>query len=95
MIEMNNVVELDLRTGEKEEINARRLANKAIKQKVDAAYGDVGLKVEVKEIEEPEKFVDSYYKNQGFRIIKMDSNSYRQSELDQVDEIDEKNKAMA
>jgi len=68
----DHVVELNLRTGEKNIIDADKLAQNAIKDKIKQAYGRVGLEISVDSISDPERFVDSYYRTQGYFVEKLD-----------------------
>jgi hypothetical protein len=72
MIQVNKVKELDVRTGEMQEYDANEMANKAVKQKIEDSYGDVGIKVKIEEIEDPEKFADSFYRSQGYKVLNLE-----------------------
>jgi len=83
---MKDVVELDIRSGEKNFIDAKNLAKKAIQDKIKEKYGKVGLKVEISKIKDSEQFIDSYYSNNGYEVVRCKANSGLSVYCDNKDE---------
>lgn len=71
-----NIVEINLRNGDKNVYNAHDLATEAIEQKLETAYGELGIKISVDEIEDGEKLVDEFYRSKGYEIYKVKQKHY-------------------
>jgi len=72
----DKLVELNLRTGEKNIYDTHDLVRDAIENKIETAYGQLGIKISIDEIEDGEQLVDEFYKSKGYYAYNIKQKSY-------------------
>ncbi len=76
-MEVNNIYFFDIRSKQHEKIDVKKLIDEQLKQKIEEAYDNIGLKIEIKNIKNPEVFIISYFESKGYSVIKCSpTNSY-------------------
>jgi len=66
--EINKIVELDLRKKERRKLKVEELAREKAKEALEESYGELGLEIEIKSLKNPEKFVEEFYKWDGWQV---------------------------
>jgi hypothetical protein len=81
--EIRGLYEFDIRSGKIIKIDIFSLIDEDIKKRIENTGKDFGLKLEIKDIDSPERFIKNYYKNNGYEVSKVGymNCNYRDSNL--------------
>lgn len=72
---MNNIIEINLRSGEKKELNTKETLEEIIESEFEDIFSQVGFTVEEIGIKDREKFARKQYENENYSVARVTPNT--------------------